>query len=359
MAGSGDFIYYWTTLTEGLSNRDKDSAWFTDVINSRFAVSGEDGSILIANDPLDIKTIPVAFGSIYEQHYYVPVELDTAAMHPATAIRFSADGNEIWVGMGGRLYRISKVLTLRGGKDVENLKISLVHDFEGRYITDIATSRKTSSHVVVTLGNYGNADYVYESQNATDATPLFISIQSDLPAMPVYSVLINLNDSTGAEIIIGTEYGVYSTDDAGASWNTDGDIIPQVPVTDLFQQYWKFSYTYGNLVAGTYGRGVYTSQDVVGVEEKVTVETSESSLSIYPNPVTDVANVSITVGESEKGVRLNVYSLSGTSIYTDVVTLIKGTNNFDLSVAGLSAGTYIVSATTSKEVLAAKMVVIN
>ena len=59
---------------------------------------------------------------------------------------------------------------------MENLKISLDHDIEGRYITDIATSRKTSSHVVVTLGNYGNADYVYESQNATDATPLFISI---------------------------------------------------------------------------------------------------------------------------------------------------------------------------------------
>ena len=42
-----------------------------------------------------------------------------------------------------------------------------------------------------------------------DINPTFTSIQGDLPYMPVYSAVIDVNNSDN--IIIGTDFGVWST----------------------------------------------------------------------------------------------------------------------------------------------------
>ena len=69
--------------------------------------------------------------------------------------------------------------------------------------------KKMQTEVVVTFGNYGNTNYVFASSNALATSPNFISIQGDLPQMPVYDALINIADSS--QIFLATEHGVWST----------------------------------------------------------------------------------------------------------------------------------------------------
>ena len=76
--------------------------------------------------------------------------------------------------------------------------------FEGRAITSIAIDPENSDNIIVTLGNYGNADYVYYSTNGGES---FTSKQGNLPAMPVYSSII---EKTTGKVILGTENGIYT-----------------------------------------------------------------------------------------------------------------------------------------------------
>ena len=36
--------------------------------------------------------------------------------------------------------------------------------------------------------------------------------------MPIYDVVINFQDASGAKIVVGTEYGAFATDNGGDDW---------------------------------------------------------------------------------------------------------------------------------------------
>ena len=71
-------------------------------------------------------------------------------------------------------------------------------------ITDIAIDPNDKNHIVVTVGGYGSFDHVYKSTNAMSDNPTFTSIQGNLPDMPVYSAVIDVNNSNN--IIIFNNY---------------------------------------------------------------------------------------------------------------------------------------------------------
>ncbi len=108
-------------------------------------------------------------------------------------------------------------------------------------VTSIAVDPTDPNNVLVATGNYGNPNFIYRCTNATtvkDSTDNFTPIQGNLPQAPVYSILFNTRNRN--EVILGTEYGVYSTNDVyaatpeWASENKNGMEI--VPVFQIRQQ---------------------------------------------------------------------------------------------------------------------------
>ena len=75
----------------------------------------------------------------------------------------------------------------------------------------------------------------------------------DLPiVMPVYDIVVD-----GSNVYIGTEFGVFATQDDGANWSltyADGDSPTSSPVQDLDLMDGT------TLIAATYGRGVFTAE---------------------------------------------------------------------------------------------------
>ena len=96
--------------------------------------------------------------------------------------------------------------------------------------------------------------------------------------MPIFSAVIDVNDATGNTIVIGTEYGIWATNDGGTTWTHSSGVasgIPSepaagasvgslayVPVFDLRQQQKGISpymnpTNFGVIYAGTHGRGIF------------------------------------------------------------------------------------------------------
>ncbi len=149
----------------------------------------------------------------------------------AIAAVFSNDGDKLFYGTtGGDLYRIDNLNEI----DLSQLGVSLpsdytvdnttkhrkIFDFGNRAVTGIAVDPNNDDNMIVTLGNYGSTQYVQRSTNATDAGVVeFVQISGtgtgQLPNSPVYEAVIDFQDNN--KVIIGTELGVFATDNAFTS----------------------------------------------------------------------------------------------------------------------------------------------
>jgi photosystem II stability/assembly factor-like uncharacterized protein len=90
-----------------------------------------------------------------------------------------------------------------------------------------------------------------------DGGQTWTDISGALPDIPANTVLIDPDSATGSApriIYVGTDIGIYRlTDVSPAAWQTFGNGMPFVPVTHII-----YNATTRQLVAATYGRGIWT-----------------------------------------------------------------------------------------------------
>ena len=165
-----------------------------------------------------------------------------------SAIETTPDGDIIYVGTEtGYVYRIDGLLNMpweydKNGTpddisddifdpDSAGIQVTRIGSF-GRYVTEVSADHADANHVVITLGNYGNTNFVYESTSAkTDTTSTgngsFSSIQGSganmLPRMPLYCCII---DKYARAVTVGTEIGIYAASNHGNSWAAESAGMP-------------------------------------------------------------------------------------------------------------------------------------
>lgn len=360
--GSYPFEY---KLTENLA--EGDSIEVKDIISSTFIIAIEK-KVLMTRDALKFNKVANWW------------EIASITGIP-NALSISADGDVAYVGtLEGNLYRIAGISDaiseenalgvdaiqgVNGNDSIAAVPSVITLDeldataFNGQAITSIAIDPQNSDNVIVTLGNYGNTDYVFYSTNGGSS---FTAKQGNLPSMPVYSSLI---EKTTGKVILGTENGIYSSDNM-SSWNLDG--LSNVPVMDIKQQVIKNHdakyihlvdevgditttefpgvYNEGIIYAATYGKGLYKCETYkaennseVNINENVA---NNVELNIYPNPIVSEATISFNIEESAQ-VTYQVYDLSGRMVMNNVLgNYAQGSHKANFNVEALSAGTYII-----------------
>lgn len=287
----------------------------------------------------------------------------------------SRDGDMIFAGTsGGDLYRISGLnaawsannysFTLSG----DLIKCKRIGRFSGRAVTGIAVDPNNADNVIVTCGNYSNQVYVYRTTFATTASDFataFESIQgTGLGKFPVYSAVIDKSNANN--VIIGTEFGVYATDNAFTAnandviWTEENSGLARVPVYEVTQQVFGYEYASnsGVVYAGSHGRGIFKSDKFVSVREiKPSENTFYSKIKMYPNPVVNNSTIEFTVGKSDN-ISLLIYDLSGKLIQSKQLgNLTPGKQVLRLNLNELSNGTYFIALKGSKETKTAKFIV--
>ena len=284
---------------------------------------------------------------------------------PSTGIRtfeFSADGDHLFYSSwGGQLVRVSGLDDLWSEDDVDNLSITTLIPNAGGVVTSIASDPNDPNHMVITIGGYGSstAGKVRETFNALAATPTWSSIwqfsQPEMSRMPCYASVINVMDDSGASIAVGTEFGVFYTDNGGDTWThclaaAPGSIgtVGNCPVFELRQQIidgkrFMDSDNWGSIYAGSHGRGIFRSDDFLSnsiTESDPTPATIQ--LLVYPNPTASEAYLNLELGSASKVV-VNVYNVQGTLVRTiDKGRMTTGEHKISLEAEYLAKGNYIV-----------------
>jgi hypothetical protein len=287
-------------------------------------------------------------------------------------MKFSENGNHLFVGTtSGNIYRISGLnnvydsLTAQTVANGGEVTITRIFAASGRVVTGISVSPRDPNKVAISLGGYGETNHIYLSSQALVATTTsgsgtFASIQGDLPAMPVYDIL--LCDDATENILVGTEFGVYSSSVFTTStWTEANGNMPRVPVFGVRQQTasWDVSTNSNEIYLGTHGRGFWRTNSLVGISKPQEIDYAlASGLTVYPNPAyaKDFVNLQV-YSQKESLAQVQVFDLSGKQVYAQKESLQKGNNNISININRLSAGTYFVSLQSGQELKTSKFVV--
>lgn len=297
-----------------------------------------------------------------------------------TAVAISGDGDMAMVGTAeGNLYKVTGLADAytAAQASVDSaacvVTFSTLTPFAGQAVTGISINPNNSNNVMVSLGNYGNNDYVYRSTNGGTS---FTSVQGNLPKVPVYSCLIEKSEGL---LIAGTEYGVYVSEN-GSTWAKSGAV--SCPVMDLKQAsqknhdskidvlydemgtptyvLWPGVDNEGMIYAATYGEGIiscatYKEGSDFGVEENDMTENVQ--VNIYPNPVRDMAQMNITLTESAN-VSYQIYDLSGRMVANNELGFYgQGEHTMTFNAENLASGTYIIRVMAGNKAETAKFLV--
>lgn len=121
----------------------------------------------------------------------------------------------------------------------------------GGAITSFIEEKGNPNHLLVTIGNY-NVISVFES---TDGGQTWQNVEGNLPNMPVNWAIFD--PTNGDRVLLATEAGVWGTenlDGANTQWLPNNNGMPLVRVDML-----KYRESDNLIVAGTYGRGLFTT----------------------------------------------------------------------------------------------------
>lgn len=359
-----------------------DSLEIQDVITSKLFMGVED-EVWMTLEGLDFGVEP--------EWFLISERTSNGVDGVVQSMAYSADGNYLWVGTAeGKLYRLSGIAFAynydKADVNSSNCVIAttevMIGDENTQSITSIAVDPKNADKVIVTLGNYGNTDYVYYCTNGTGDVPSFASVQGNLPTVPVYTSLLEYNPETNVALI-GTDLGLYASDNvASGNWYFAAEEIGEIPVTAIKQQtLWKGTFVltifdpgtgqpfyetfpgiqnYQDIFVATYGRGVfkYDTQEV-GIKENPDKETSQINFEVFPNPASDNIAVEININ-SRTNLTVGIYDLAGKQVLIqEFGETIVGLNNVQVNLASLQKGTYLIRVTAGNQSGTNKLIVIK
>ncbi|MEL6810719.1 MAG: T9SS type A sorting domain-containing protein [Bacteroidota bacterium] len=202
-----------------------------------------------------------------------------------------------------------------------------------RVCKDIEFDPTDDSVVYVTFSGFGS-NHVYKS---TDTGNSWTAIDTGLPDVPTNTIVVDpLNPD---DVYVGNDLGVYYSDDAGISWEVFSDQLPEaVMIYDL-----NVSPSNRKLRAATHGRGIYQVSFVNDPLSISDFELSGNALRVYPNPASEMVNISIDAKVGLTHVSLEVLSILGQPLARmSLGNLNSGLSTIQWDTSGLSSGNYFL-----------------
>jgi hypothetical protein len=168
---------------------------------------------------------------------------------PSPSMGICLDGGvtSLYVSNGNNFWRCDNPLA--GSPDWTNVPLPIDAN---TFISALAVNPANRQEVWVAIAGYIAGVKVFRTLNA-GAT--WSNLSLSLPNIPVYSIAFaNATNNPNGAICIGTELGVFYTNDFLPDWVPYSNGLPTVAVVDL-----EVNYTTGELKAATFGRGIWQS----------------------------------------------------------------------------------------------------
>ncbi len=183
--------------------------------------------------------------------------------------------------------------------------------------TKILAHPTDANSAFVTFGGFSNT--VAKVALTTDLGVTWADVSGDFPALPANGIAVNPSDTT--QWFVGTDLGVWYSENGGTNWNPLGTGLPNSVIDDL-----EIQNSLQKLVVGTHGRGAWEIDIPTSGQVDAPVEVSQArNLMLdapYPNPVRDRTMLRFAA-KSEGPVTLTIYDVQG-RLVTPVTEMARG-----------------------------------
>jgi photosystem II stability/assembly factor-like uncharacterized protein/uncharacterized membrane protein YgcG len=147
---------------------------------------------------------------------------------------------------------------------------------EMTYVTRIVPSSHDVNTVYASFDGHKNEDFKPYILKSTDAGKTWASIAGDLPDNgPVLAIAEDPVDPN--LIFVGTEYGLFFTQNGGTKWTRLRNGLPTIAVRDLHIQK-----AMGDLVVGTFGRSIWILDDYTPLRTAAPEKLADTNAEIFP-----------------------------------------------------------------------------
>ena len=176
----------------------------------------------------------------------------------------------IYVGTDDGLIQV----TGDGGKTWQKLE-----QFQGvpehTYVTDVRASPRDVNEVFATFNDWNRGNFKPYVMKSADRGRTWTSITGDLPERSgAWSVL---QDPVNPNLLfVGMEFGLYASLDGGSHWVQMKGGLPTTEIRDI-----NFQKRDGDLIAGSFGRGVFILDDYTALRE-MTPQTLGDEAHLFP-----------------------------------------------------------------------------
>lgn len=156
-------------------------------------------------------------------------------------------------------------------------------------------------------------------------------------------------------IWVGTEMGLFVSNDGGQSWEYSDNGLPAVSI-------WRMLIVDEEIVLATHGRGVWTldlSGPVATEDNTSDVPDAIRLEPNYPNPFNPATTLTFAIPVESK-VTLKVYDITGRQVATVTdQTYQAGEHQLNWDASSLASGTYFARLQAGSEVRTQRMMLIK
>jgi len=162
------------------------------------------------------------------------------------------DEKILWVGTDDGLIQVSK----DGGKNWKKIDLKKVKGIPANaYVNDIRADLYDPNTVYVALDNHKEGDFKPYLIKSTNLGKKWTSLAKDIPDNHLVWRIVQ--DHVNKNLLfIGTEFGIFFSVDGGKKWLELNGGMPTISTRDV-----KIQRRENDLVAGTFGRGIYILDD--------------------------------------------------------------------------------------------------
>lgn len=184
------------------------------------------------------------------------------------------DENILWVGTDDGQIQV----TSDGGKNWKKIDLDDVKGVPATaYVNDIRADLFDPNTVYVALDNHKYGDFKPYLIKSTDLGRKWTSLADDLPEKHLVWRIVQ--DHVKKDLLfIGTEFGVFFTVDGGKKWLELQGGMPTISTRDV-----KIQRRENDLVAGTFGRGIYILDDYAPLRELTEKAMEQEAMLIAPS----------------------------------------------------------------------------
>lgn len=255
-------------------------------------------------------------------------------------------------GIKAFFYRIDNAYTSNPGQEI-NLSSSVPTElnFNACKMTCLAVHPNDNSTLYATIAFEDSVPKIWKITNGTSASPVWTNISGNFNNnLNAYWIEVDpLNPDS--VFFIGTDYGLYSTIDAGNNWFRETDI----PLITIFQM--RLRKSDRKLFVFTFGRGVWLAQLPGGGLNIETYDLNQA-LMVYPTPSHGLLHVTVT----KKDVNINeisIYDIKGKILRKINYSLQENLQSTIIDISEASAGIYFMKIKTKDGEIRKKLVKLN